>query len=141
MGYRALADAVLVLHFGFIAFVALGGLLALRWPAIAWFHLPSVVWGAYVIIAGEICPLTPLESALRIKGGEPGYNRSFIEQYLMPLVYPDAVQGAMGRGLQVGLGVAVLAINVLVYGIVWRRRRRRAAGLAFSQSDRAKGTP
>jgi hypothetical protein len=133
MGYRALADAVLVLHFAFIVFVALGGLLVLRWPAIAWVHLPAVAWGAYVIIAGDICPLTPLESSLRIEGGGPGYEHSFIEHYLMPLIYPEAVQGPMGRGLQVGLGVAVLVVNALAYGWAWRR--------SVTQSGRAKGTP
>ena len=124
MAYRALADAVLVLHFAFIAFVVFGGLLVWRWPVIAWLHLPALAWGAYVIIAGEICPLTPLESSLRIEGGGSGYDRSFIEQYLMPLVYPDAVQGAMGRGLQVALGVAVLVINAVAYACMWRRRSK-----------------
>jgi hypothetical protein len=123
MGYRALADVVLVLHFVFIGFVVLGGLLAWRWPAVAWLHLPAVAWGAYVIIAGEICPLTPLEVSLRLKGGEPGFDRSFIEQYLMPIVYPDAVQGPMGRGLQIALGVAVIAVNAIAYACVWRRTR------------------
>jgi hypothetical protein len=127
MAYRALADAVLVLHFTFIAFVALGGLLVLRWPAIAWLHVPAVAWGAYVIIAGEICPLTPLEVALRIRGGEPGYEHSFIEQYLLPLVYPDAVQGPAGRGLQVALGVAVVVINAAAYALAWRRLRSTRA--------------
>ena len=124
MAYRAFADAVLVLHFAFIAFVVLGGLLVWRWPVIAWLHLPALAWAAYVIIAGEICPLTPLESSLRIEGGGSGYDRSFIEQYLMPLVYPDAVQGAMGRGLQVALGVAVLVINAVAYACMWRRRSK-----------------
>jgi Protein of Unknown function (DUF2784) len=123
MGYRALADVVLVLHFVFIGFVVLGGLLAWRWPAVAWLHLPAVAWGAYVIIAGEICPLTPLEVSLRLKGGEPGFDRSFIEQYLMPIVYPDAVQGPMGRGLQIALGVGVIAVNAIAYACVWRRTR------------------
>jgi hypothetical protein len=126
MAYRALADVVLVLHFAFIVFVVLGGLLALRWPRVAWLHLPAVAWGAYVIIAGEICPLTPLEMSLRVRGGEPGYEHSFIERYLMPLVYPDAVQGTMGRGLQVALGVVVILINVIAYAVIWRRRARTA---------------
>jgi len=127
MAYRALADTVLVLHFAFIAFVALGGLLVLRWPGLAWLHLPAVAWGAYVIIAGEICPLTPLEVALRIRGGEPGYEHSFIEQYLLPLVYPDAVQGSAGRGLQVALGIAVVVINAVAYAVAWRRSRSARA--------------
>jgi hypothetical protein len=124
MSYRVLADAVLMLHFAFLAFVVVGAMLVLRWPWVAWLHLPAVAWGAYVIIAGEICPLTPLESELRISGGEGGFERSFIEHYLLPLIYPDAVQGPMGRGVQVGLGLALLLLNVVVYTWAWKRRLR-----------------
>ena len=122
MTHRLLADAVLLLHLAFIVFAAAGALLVWRWPRLAWLHLPALAWAAYVVIAGEICPLTPLENMLRRAGGEGGYERSFIEQYLLPLVYPDAVQGPMGRGLQVGLGVGLLAFNAAIYACVWRRR-------------------
>jgi hypothetical protein len=60
--YRILADAVLVLHFAFIAFALLGGLLVLRWPRVAWLHLPAVAWGVIVAWVGWVCPLTPLEN-------------------------------------------------------------------------------
>ncbi|HLB85193.1 MAG TPA: DUF2784 domain-containing protein, partial [Steroidobacteraceae bacterium] len=65
MRYRLLADAVLIVHLAFIAFVVLGGLLVLRWPRIAWLHLPAVAWGAWIEFSGGICPLTPLEVNLR----------------------------------------------------------------------------
>ncbi len=125
MSRSLLADAVLLLHFGFLAFVVSGALLAWRWPRLAWLHLPALAWGAYVVLAGEICPLTPLESALRQAGGGSGYADSFIEHYLLPLIYPGAVQGTTGRGLQVALGVALLVFNALAYALVWRQRRRR----------------
>jgi hypothetical protein len=124
MPYRLLADGVLLLHFGFLAFVVGGALLAWRWPRLAWLHLPALAWGAYVVLAGEICPLTPLENRLRQAGGGSAYEESFIEHYLLPLIYPDAVQGPMGRGTQVGLGVALVVFNVGVYALAWRRRRR-----------------
>ena len=126
MPYRLLADAVLLLHFGFLAFVVGGALLVWRWPRLAWLHLPALAWGAYVVLAGEICPLTPLENALRLAGGGGGYEGSFIEHYLLPLIYPGAVQGPAGRGVQVGLGVALLLFNAAVYVGVWRRRGRRS---------------
>jgi hypothetical protein len=121
MPYGALADAVLVLHLCFIVFVVSGGLLALRWRRVAWLHLPAAGWGALVQLAGWICPLTPLENALRRAAGGEGYETTFVERYLIPVVYPDALT----REVQIGLGLLVLAVNAGVYGLVWRRWRRR----------------
>ena len=122
MSYRLLADAVLLLHFGFLAFVVGGALLVWRWPRLAWLHLPALAWGAYVVLAGAICPLTPLENALRQAGGG-GYEGSFIDHYLLPLIYPDMVQGPAGRGVQATLGLALLLFNAAVYLLVRRRSR------------------
>lgn len=121
MVFRILADVTVVLHFAFILFVVLGGLLAVRWPRIAWLHLPAAAWGAWVQFAGWLCPLTPLENWLRQRGGELGYTGGFIAQYLVPVVYPSSLT----RGLQWLLGGLVLAINAAVYLVVLRRRARR----------------
>ena len=75
MFYRLLADLVVVLHFGFVLFVVLGGLLALRWPRAAWFHLPAALWGAGIEFVQGICPLTPLENHLRGSGRRGGLRR------------------------------------------------------------------
>lgn len=122
MIYRLLADGVLVLHGLFIAFVVVGGFLVLRWPWLVWAHLPCAVWGALIEFAGWICPLTPLEVSLRRAGGEAGYAGGFIERYLVPLIYP----GELTRELQIGLGAAVVLLNVVAYGLVLRARRRAA---------------
>ena len=111
MTYRILADAVLVLHLAFIAFVMLGGLAVLRWPRLAWLHLPAVLWAAGLTFAGGICPLTPLENRLRVAGGEAGYEGSFIERYLTALIYPDGLT----REVQIVLGCLVIAVNLAVY--------------------------
>lgn len=124
MLYRVLADAVLLFHLAFIAFAVFGALAVWRWPRLAWVHVPAMAWGAYVVLAGEICPLTPLENRFRQAGGQAGYAQSFIEHYLLPLVYPAAVQGEMGRGLQAFLGAALLVLNVGIYALLLRRRRR-----------------
>jgi len=118
MLYRALADLVVVLHFGFVLFVVLGGMLALRWPRAAWIHLPAAVWGAGIEFFHGICPLTPLESHLRSLGGQAGYSGGFVEHYVLPVLYP----AGLGRGVQLGLGVFVVLLNVIVYTVVWRRR-------------------
>ncbi len=127
MPYQLLADIVLVVHFLFIAFVVAGGFLAIRWPRVAWAHLPCLVWGALIEFVGWVCPLTPLENSLRAAGGEAGYSGGFIEHYLLPVIYP----AGLTRRIQVWLGLALLAVNVVAYG--WFLRRRRVlAVLAIS---------
>ncbi len=123
MPYRVLADLVLVTHFLFIAFVVAGGFAAIRWPKIAWAHVPCFVWGALIEFAGWICPLTPLEVSLRIASGQAGYPGGFIERYLLPVIYP----GALTREIQIGLGLAVLAVNAGAYAWLLRRHLRRRA--------------
>jgi hypothetical protein len=126
--YRLLADAVVIVHALFVVFVVAGGLLALRWPRVLWIHLPAAIWGALIEFAGWICPLTPLENALRRRGGEAGYAGGFVEHYVLPVLYP----AALTRTTQLVLGALVIVVNVLVYGIVIRassggRSRRKAA--------------
>jgi len=121
--WRLLADAVLILHFAFIAFVVLGGLLVLRWPRLAWFHLPAAAWGAGIAFIGGICPLTPLENHLRALGGESGYSGGFIHHYLTSLIYPSGLT----RTVQIALGVFVIVVNVAAYAVLlWRTKRGRA---------------
>ena len=112
------ADAVIAIHFAFVVFVAGGGLLVLRWPRAAWLHVPAAVWGAAIELGGWVCPLTYLEHALR--GGE-GDPPGFVERCLTPLVYPDWVQS---DALRIGLGVAVIAVNVAIYGYAFKVHRR-----------------
>ena len=117
------ADALVVLHLAFVVFVILGGLLVWRWPRWAWVHVPAFVWGAVIEFNNWICPLTPLEQRLRAAEGEGGYSGGFVEHYALPLLYPDG----MTREIQIGLGLFVLGINALVYGIlIWRNWRRTA---------------
>ena len=112
-----LADLVILVHVEFIVFVLFGGLLAFRWRWMPLAHLPAVAWGAAVELLGWVCPLTPLENMLRRAGGGEGYSVSFIERYLVPLVYPDELT----RELQLFLGGAVVAVNAVVYFLVLRR--------------------
>lgn len=120
MTYRVLADGVLLLHLLFILFVVGGSLIVLRRPRLAWVHLPVALWGALIEFVGWICPLTPLENALRRLAGEAGYGGGFVEHYLLPIVYP----GALTQEIQIVLGLLVVGINLLVYAILWRRLRR-----------------
>ncbi len=121
MLYRALADLLVVTHLAFVAFVVAGGLLVRwrRWVALV--HVPCALYGAAIEIVGWICPLTPLENRLRALGGERGYPGGFVEHYLVPIVYPDALTPRA----QVVLGVLVAAANLAIYAWALRAARRR----------------
>lgn len=121
MIYGIIADLVVVVHLGFVLFAVLGGLLVLRWPRAIWAHLPTVAWAALIEFAGWICPLTPLERWLRVRGGGMGYEGGFVEHYLMPVLYP----AGLTRGHQIVLGLLVLILNAAVYGVALRRQTRR----------------
>jgi hypothetical protein len=118
MPWALLADAVVVLHLAFVAFAVLGGLLVLRWPRVAWGHVPAAIWAALVELAGWICPLTPLEQWLRARAGSTAYTGDFIDHYVLPVLYPDWLT----RPTQVALGLLVVALNVGVYAVFIRRR-------------------
>jgi len=115
--YRFLADAVVVIHLGFVLFVVVGGFLVLRWPRTAWVQLPAAVWGVLVEWSGWVCPLTPLENWLRAQGGAAGYAGGFVERYLLPALYP----ASLTRGVQILLGAGALAANLIAYALVFAR--------------------
>jgi hypothetical protein len=121
VGYKILADLVVLAHFGFIVFVMLGGLLAFRWHRIPWLHIPALAWGGFIELTGGICPLTSLENSLRPAGGLADYSQSFIERYVVPIVYPEE----LAREVQVVMGSILIALNILIYAYwMWRRRNR-----------------
>ena len=120
MAYRVLAGAVVVLHLGFVLFVAIGGVLVWRWRRIAWAHLPALAWGVWIELSGGICPLTPLENELRRIGGEAAYSGDFVGHYLLPVLSPEGLD----RGIQAALAAGVLALNAGVYWRALRRQRR-----------------
>ena len=120
--YAVLATLVVLFHFAFILFVILGGLLALRWRRAPWLHLPALAWGGFVEVTGRICPLTPLENHLRRAAGAGDYAGGFIEQYLIPIMYPPGLTSQVQFALAAGL----IVINVSIYALVLRGRRHRA---------------
>jgi hypothetical protein len=128
MFYRWLADAVVVLHGVFVAFVLVGGFLALRWPRLKWVHLPAALWGVLIEYAGWVCPLTPLENVLRAQAGEAGYAGGFIEHYVLRALYPDHLTSSV----RLLLGSIALTVNLAAYALMWRRTRRRSASVHHS---------
>ncbi|KJH80512.1 DUF2784 domain-containing protein [Pseudomonas sp. KSR10] len=123
MLHRLAADAVLILHLSFIVFVLLGGLLVAWKPRLLWLHLPAVAWGVFVELSGRLCPLTDWENSLRHLAGEAGYETSFVEQYLLPLIYPSW----LSVPAQYLLAAIVVFVNLLIYGWLIARWRRKTA--------------
>ena len=115
--YHIAADFIVVLHFLFVFFVVLGGLGGLWRPKLLWLHLPALIWGVLVEFTGWICPLTPLENLLRQKGGGIGYTGGFVEQLIIPILYP----AGLTRNIQILFGSAVIIINLIIYGAIIRR--------------------
>jgi len=115
--YTLLADAVIVIHLLFIAFVVAGGLVVLYRPKVAFLHLPAAFWGAFIEFSGWICPLTPLENHLRQLVGESAYSGDFVDRYLIPVIYP----AGLTNQIQNILGAFVVAINLVFYFFAIRR--------------------
>jgi hypothetical protein len=118
---RLAADAVVALHFAFVVFAALGGLLAWHRLTYAWIHLPALAWAAYVEFSGSICPLTPLENRLRRQAGDAGYSGGFVEHYVLPVLYP----AGLTPDAQAWIGAALVALNVAIYAVALARARPR----------------
>jgi len=116
MVYRALADAVVIVHSLFVAFVVLGGFLVWRWRRVAWVHLPAAAWGTAIEFGGWICPLTPLENALRVHAGLAGYSGGFVEHHVIAWLYPIGLTPPK----QVLLGTLALLVNLAAYSLVVR---------------------
>ena len=120
MPFCFFTDIIVVVHFGFVLFVIFGGFLVLRWRWAVFLHVPSILWAAFIEFYGGTCPLTPLENWLRSKGGAASYELGFIENYLIPVLYPSHLT----REIQIVLGASVIALNLFVYGWVFVRKRR-----------------
>ena len=124
MLYRLMADLVVVVHLAFILFVAVGALLAWRWPWLLLLHAPSLVWAVASVTIGVTCPLTPLEKSLRRLAGEEGYAGGFVDRYVEGVVYPESLTPLLR---------AMVALAVVAgYAGLYRRRHgaSRVSGVA-----------
>ncbi|MFZ0499402.1 MAG: DUF2784 domain-containing protein [Steroidobacteraceae bacterium] len=119
MGWRILADLLVVLHLAFAGFVVFGGFLAWKWRWAVFAHVPALAWGFWVETSGHICPLTPLENHWRHLAGQAGYQGGFLEHYLLPILYPPGLT----QPEQWVLAVLLLAINIVAYGTLLRLHR------------------
>ena len=118
MFFLLAANAVLLVHLAFIVFAVLGAALSARWRWVIAVHLPAATWATYVELSGRVCPLTYLENSLRVRAGQSGYAESFVEHYLLAIIYP----AGLTRETQFVIAGAVLLLNFALYGWIYLRR-------------------
>ncbi len=133
MGYRLLVTVILAAHFAFLAYVVLGGLLAVRWPRAFWPHLVAAGWGLAVVTAALTCPLTYAEAWARRHAGEGAVTRGFIDRYIEGVLYPERYTNL----LRVLVAVVVLGSWTWAFAR-WRTRRAATRALtgAPTESDK-----
>lgn len=133
LAYRLAADAVLVFHVSYVAFVLVGFLLTVigilaRWQWIRnfWFrtlHLAAILLVVAESLLGIICPLTTWESELRQLSGQTAYRGDFIATWLHDLLFIEAEPWVFTVCYTL-FGLAVLATFILAPPR-WRKKSDR----------------
>ncbi len=100
MLFQTLADAVLLLHFAVVLFVVLGLPVIFIGNRAGWAWVNRFGWRLAHVLAigvvalqawlGQYCPLTVLESWLRVQGGQSEYVGSFVQHWVSQLIYYNA---------------------------------------------------
>ena len=116
--YELFANLTLIIHLNFILFVIFGGLLYFKFSKIIYIHVPALLWGIYMELTNSICPLTYLENWFLNKSGLTTYPDDFMRNYLFPIIYPKGLTA----DIQIYLGIILIAINILIYGLIIRNK-------------------
>ena len=119
--YELAADFALIVHFAFITFVLFGALLFFVLTKIIYVHLPVLFWGIYIELTHSICPLTHLENWFLLKANLKTYSEGFIQNYLVPIVYPKNLT----EDLQIYFAIVLVIINSIIYGFIINKIKKR----------------
>ncbi len=116
MWYRLVADAAMVVHFLFLAYLLVGGFIAWRWPWTIWTHIAAALYGLFNVLIGWPCPLTHVENWGRARADEATLPATgFIDHYIAGVIYPPENE------VMVQVLVAVVVLTSWI-GFVIRRR-------------------
>ena len=118
--YELAANLTLIIHFAFILFVIFGALLFFITTKIIFIHIPAFIWGSYIELTHSICPLTYLENWFLNKANLTTYSEGFIQNYLVPIVYPINLT----KDLQIYLGASLIVINVVIYAFIYSKVKK-----------------
>ena len=118
--YELAADLTLIVHFAFILFVIFGALLFFITTKIVFIHIPAFICGSYIELTHSICPLTYLENWFLHKVNLTTYSEGFIQNYLVPIVYPINLT----KDLQIYLGIVLIVINIVIYAFIFNKLKK-----------------
>ena len=118
--YELASDLTLIIHFAFILFVIFGALLFFITTKIIFIHIPAFIWGSYIELTNSICPLTYLENWFLHKANLTTYSEGFIQNYLVPIVYPVSLT----KDLQIYIGIALIVINIVIYALIFSKLKK-----------------
>ena len=118
--YEIAADLIIIIHFTFVLFVVFGALLIFVSIKIIFIHIPAVIWGSYIELTNSICPLTYLENWFLHKANLTTYSEGFIQNYLVPIVYPINLT----KDLQIYLGITLIVLNIIVYVFIINKLKK-----------------
>jgi len=102
--WGALVGGVIVLHYGYLAYLISGGFLAWRWPGSIVAHIAAAVWAVLIVVTKVPCPLTSLQNNLRERAGQRPLSGSFVEIYVRGTLFPAD---------RIGLAQAVVAVIIV----------------------------
>ena len=119
--YEIAANLILFVHFIFILFVVFGGLLFFASAKIVFIHMPAFIWGSYITLTNSTCPLTYLENWSLNKANLTTYSDGFIQNYLVPIVYP----ANLTKDLQIYFGIALIVINLVIYAFIYNKVKKK----------------
>ena len=115
--YEIGANLILIIHFTFVLFVVFGALLFFASVKIIFIHIPALIWGSYIELTNSICPLTYLENWFLHTANLTTYSEGFIQNYLVPIVYPMSLT----KDLQIYLGITLIVVNIIIYGVIFNK--------------------
>ena len=119
--YEFAADLTLIVHFAFIIFVVFGALLFFVSTKIIYVHVPALIWGIYIELTHSVCPLTYLENWFLQKTNLTAYSESFIQNYLVPIVYPKNLT----EDLQTYFAIVLIVANMIMYGLIISKSKKK----------------
>ena len=133
--YELFANFTVIIHLIFILFVVFGGLLFFIFSKIIFIHIPALLWGIYIELTNYICPLTYLENWLLYKGGLTTYSNNFINNYILPIIYPEGLK----TEIQIYFGITLVIINILIYGFILKIKKNKGRSvLPFKPANNRK---
>ncbi|MGI8760478.1 MAG: DUF2784 domain-containing protein [Jatrophihabitantaceae bacterium] len=118
--WRWAGDAVVLVHFGFLAYLIAGGFLAWRWPWTIWLHALAAGWAFLIVVVRVDCPLTALQNVFRAHAGQRRLGAGFIDTYVRGTFYPQ------GERMAAQAAVGVVVLGSWIGFAILRRRARRA---------------